>query len=98
MIVAQSFYPVEYHSDSLKEHSKGKIHKSEPERAPWPEQRNENVNTAYCLPLFIRPEEILESVARSLFSMKEQAIANVCSVYLYLSLRLRIIFVKNTVL
>ena len=60
------------------EYSDGKVHKSEHE------PRNGNVNTLYSL---IRPGGILESVARSLFTMNEHAIANV---YLYLNFLLRI--------
>ena len=70
------------------EYSEGRIHKSEPEPG------NGNVNTEY-FNLLIRPGEILESVARSLFTMNEHAIANV---YLYLSFLLRIMFVKNIIL
>ena len=69
------------------EYSEGKNHKSEPEPG------NGNVNTVYFV--VIRPGEILESVARSLFTMNEHAIANV---YLYLSFLLRIMFVKNIIL
>ena len=68
------------------EYSEGKIHESEPELG------NGNVNTVYFVS---RPGEILESVARSLFTMNEHAIANV---YLYLSFLLRILFVKNIIL
>ena len=57
----------------MEEYSEDKIHKSESEPG------NGDVNT-----LLIRPEEILESLARSLsVTMNEHAIANVC---LYLSL------------
>ena len=45
--------------------------------------------------MLIRPGEILESVARSLFTMKQHTIANV---YLYLSFLLWIIFIKNILL
>ena len=48
------------------------MHKSEPEPG------NGNVNTVYFI---FRRGEILESVAQSLFTMNEHAIANV---YLYL--------------
>ena len=76
-------YPVEYYLESVEEYSEGKIHKSEPKPG------NGNVNTV-CL--LIRPGEILESVARNLFTMNEHAIANV---YLYLSFLLRIMFLTN---
>ena len=49
----------------MDEYSEGKIHKSEVEPG------NGNVNTVYL----IRPGEILESVAQSLFMMYKQAIA-----------------------
>ena len=81
-------YRVEYCLESLEEYSKDRIHKSEPE------PRNGNVNSVYfeneegsLSTLLIRPGEILESVARSLFTTKEHAIANV---NLYLNFLLRI--------
>ena len=55
-----------------------------------PKSGNGNVST-----LLIRPGEILESVARSLFTMNEHAIANVL---LDLNFLLRIMFVKNILL
>ena len=48
-------YPVEYYLESVEEYSEGKIHMSEPE-------------SGILCTLLIRPEEILESVARSLFT------------------------------
>ena len=66
-------YPIEQCLESVEEYSKSE-----------PEPRNGNVNTVYSL---IRPGEIFESVARSLFTMRnEHAIANV---YLYLNFLLR---------
>ena len=57
-----------------------------------PESGKGNVNTGK----FVKPGEILESVARpSLFTMNEHAIANV---YLDLSFLLRITFLKNILL
>ena len=70
--------------ESVEEYSEGKIHKSEPE------SENGNVNTVY---FFNQARGILESVARSLFTMNEHA-----NVYLDLSFLLRIMFVKNTLL
>ena len=67
----------------MEEYSEGKIHKSEPE------PRNGNVNTVYFINR--RPGEILESLARSLFTMNEHAFANV---YLNLGFLLRIMFVN----
>ena len=58
-------YPVECYLESLEGYSEGKIDMSEPESG------NGIVNTVYFV---IRPGEILESVARSLFTMKEHAI------------------------
>ena len=52
----------------MEEYSRGRVHKSGPE--PW----NGNGSTVYSL---IRPGEIFESVARSLFTINEHAIANV---------------------
>ena len=49
----------------MEEYSQGKIHKSEPKPG------NENVNTVYFV---IQAGEILESVARRLFTMNEHAI------------------------
>ena len=72
----------------MEEYSEGKIHMSEPESG------NGNVKLILCT-LLIRPEEILESVARSLFTMNEHTITNV---YLDLSFLLRIILVKNILL
>ena len=54
-------YPVEYCLESVEEYSECTIHRGEPE------PRKENVKTVYKL---IRPGQILESVARSLFTMK----------------------------
>ena len=61
-------YPVEYYLELVEEYSESKIHKKEPESG------NGNVNTLYFVN---QAREILESVARSLFTMNEQAIANV---------------------
>ena len=62
-----------------------------------PESGKGNINTVYFVnQSLIRPGEILESVARpSLFTMNEQAIANV---YLDLSFLLRIMFIKYILL
>ena len=76
-------YVVEYCLESAKKVSEGKIHKSKPE------PRNGKLRK-YC-PLH-SSEETLESVARSLFTIHEHAIANVC---LYLCFQLRIMYVKK---
>ena len=54
-------YPVEYYLESVEEYSEGKIHKKEPEPG------NGNENTVYFVN---QARGILESVARSLFTMK----------------------------
>ena len=59
-------YPVEYYLESVEEYSEGKTHMSEPESG----------NGILCT-LLIRPGEILESVARSLFTTNEHVITNV---------------------
>ena len=56
---------------------------------------NQGTEMQILCTLLIRPVEILETVARSLFTMNEHAIANV---YLYLSFLLRIMLVKNIIL
>ena len=63
--------------------SKSKIHKSEP---------NQGTEVLILSTSVIRAGEILESVARSLFTMNEHAITNA---FLYLSFLLRIMLVKK---
>ena len=56
---------------------------------------NQGTEMLILCPLLIRPAEILESVARSLFTINEYTIGNV---YLYESFLLSIMFVKNMLL
>ena len=81
-------YPVEYCLESVEEYSEGRVHKSEPE------PRNGNVNAVY-----IRPGEILELVAPSLFTMNANTRSQIftyiwtsCSEYVRKNILLQISF------